>query len=763
MGMSKEFFTRIQLKFDSWDNWQKVPSTFKPLSGEVCIVKVPGTGTSDLEHQGATSITKPAYLMKVGDGETSFHDLPWLSAKAADVHSWAKLDATKFVNWLNGTHKMDGTAVGEGNPSDCPITFATDAELASVSASLVALDTRVGTAEGKITTLEGTVEGHGTDIDNLKKALSGEGETSVTARVVVLEGEMDKAQADILKNAGDISTINSQLAVINGADTVDGSIAKALKDAKAYSDEQDTAQNATLKKYAEDEADAAESAAKTHADNLDTAIRADFASADTALGGRIDKLEEGYAGQSVAYIAKDVLSKELIPEGAQESLNTLREIGAWIQDHPEEAADMNEAIQNIENSVFVVTTAEDGSRTLGADKVAANATAISNEASRAAAAEGELQTQINALKGTGTGSVAEQISAAIGTAQTQWEAYADQAEESAVTRAGTAATTALNNAVSALNSKDTELSNAITTLNGDANTTGSVANKIKVANDAQDVTLKAYADQVAAAEAKAKADAAESAAKSYTDNKVSDLVGADNDIKERLNTLEGKVDVDKVSTAISAAEGRANTHAEEQASAAEGRANAYTDGKIGELDSAYKAADADITRRLGIIEGADTVQGSIAYAVKAEKDRAEQAESGLQSSIDTLNGKVDVAKVSEAISSAVGTEKSNRESAISALDTAYKAADTQIRSDFAAADTTTLNSAKSYADGKASAAETAAKGYADGLKTEIEQGYAAADTALENKYKDRPFVTVTENTKANWVVFNCGNAVDVCI
>lgn len=49
-----------------------------------------------------------------------------------------------------------------------------------------------------------------------------------------------------------IDTINSKLDIINGEDTVDGSIKKALKDAKAYTDEKDAAATAAITKEVAD-------------------------------------------------------------------------------------------------------------------------------------------------------------------------------------------------------------------------------------------------------------------------------------------------------------------------------------------------------------------------------------------------------------------------------------------------------------------------------------------------------------------------------
>lgn len=73
--------TRIQLKYDSYTAWEAVKETFKPLKGEICIVN-PGTKLND-----ASAVP---CLMKVGDGDNFWKDLPWVSAIAADVYAWAK-------------------------------------------------------------------------------------------------------------------------------------------------------------------------------------------------------------------------------------------------------------------------------------------------------------------------------------------------------------------------------------------------------------------------------------------------------------------------------------------------------------------------------------------------------------------------------------------------------------------------------------------------------------------------------------------------
>lgn len=75
--------TRISLRYDSYANWSV--STVKLLKGEVAICYVE-------ENNTEIKNTAPTVLFKVGDGEHVFADLKWASARAADVHDWAKAE-----------------------------------------------------------------------------------------------------------------------------------------------------------------------------------------------------------------------------------------------------------------------------------------------------------------------------------------------------------------------------------------------------------------------------------------------------------------------------------------------------------------------------------------------------------------------------------------------------------------------------------------------------------------------------------------------
>ena len=110
-------------------------------------------------------------------------------------------------------------------------------------------------------------------------------------------------------------------------------------------------------KAAEKAASDAAAAAKTAADNAQAAAEAAQADAD-ALEGRMDTAEGKLttligsdADKSVRTIANEELAAQLIGENAKESLDTLAEIAAWIQSHPDDASAMNEAIVALQNKV----------------------------------------------------------------------------------------------------------------------------------------------------------------------------------------------------------------------------------------------------------------------------------------------------------------------------------------------------------------------------------------------------------------------------
>lgn len=67
---------------------------------------------------------------------------------------------------------------------------------------------------------------------------------------------------------------------------------------------------------------------------------------NTLIGDDINK--------SVRVIANEELTKQLIPDNAQEALDTLQEIAEWIQNHPNDVTAMNKSIQDLKAQIGII-------------------------------------------------------------------------------------------------------------------------------------------------------------------------------------------------------------------------------------------------------------------------------------------------------------------------------------------------------------------------------------------------------------------------
>lgn len=99
--MAKELNTRIRLKYDTLADWTANKSVVL-LEGEIGLCAVPAITTG-------TTTTAPTVLFKVGNGSSTWEELPWGAGLAADVPSWAKAATAPADS--NTTYKIvqDGT------------------------------------------------------------------------------------------------------------------------------------------------------------------------------------------------------------------------------------------------------------------------------------------------------------------------------------------------------------------------------------------------------------------------------------------------------------------------------------------------------------------------------------------------------------------------------------------------------------------------------------------------------------------------------
>lgn len=129
-----------------------------------------------------------------------------------------------------------------------------------------------------------------------------------------------------------------------------------------------------------------------------------------AVSGKVTTLIGEDAGKSARTIANEELAKQLIAEGAKESLDTLAEIAAWIQSHPEDASAMSKAIDDLEALVGALPEGVTATTVVGyIDEV------VAAEKARAEGAEAGLASRIATLESAvgEDGSVDDKIDAAV--------------------------------------------------------------------------------------------------------------------------------------------------------------------------------------------------------------------------------------------------------------------------------------------------------------------------------------------------------------
>lgn len=191
-----KIFTRIQLKYDSYTAWEAVKETFKPLQGEMCVVN-PGTNLSDA--------AKVPCLLKVGDGEHFWKDLPWISATAADVYAWGKAKELAVVE-ESGKQYLRFTDAAGAKVKDVDLSvFATEAEVEAITGKLTDLTTDTKT------TLVGAINELDTAINTVDAKVGNKDDLTTTAKTAVgAINEHDTEIGDLTKlsttNKGDLVT-----------------------------------------------------------------------------------------------------------------------------------------------------------------------------------------------------------------------------------------------------------------------------------------------------------------------------------------------------------------------------------------------------------------------------------------------------------------------------------------------------------------------------------------------------------------------------
>lgn len=226
---TKEFKARLVNKIDTYANWTSNDPVL--LKGEIAIVDVPAS--TDVVQQ------EPAVLMKIGDGTKKFSELPWISAKSADVYSWA-LAPTKPTYQASEIEGLDAYISGKVEDTD------TQYQLVKVNNTTFKLQSKplngswsdVGDPITVVYTLttgttNGTVKFNGTDVAvaGLKSAAYQESTAFDSAGVAAAAQSAAEEHADTIVNEAKIDLIGTGNAT---STTIKG----AVQESNTYTDNQ---------------------------------------------------------------------------------------------------------------------------------------------------------------------------------------------------------------------------------------------------------------------------------------------------------------------------------------------------------------------------------------------------------------------------------------------------------------------------------------------------------------------------------------------
>ena len=266
-----------------------------------------------------------------------------------------------------------------------------------------------GATAGNVVTAkaDGTVEDSGIKAADLA--------TKAEVKAVDDKADANKASIDAINNAdtgilktakdyadskvkdladGAVATNTAAIATLNGDETTAGSVKKAVKDASDTINAKigTVTEGKTVVQMIED--------AKTAATYDDTEIRgliqdnADAIEAHkTAIDNKVTTLVGTDTDKSVRTIANEELAAQLIPENAKESLDTLTEIAAWIQSHPDDASAMNAAITALQTLVGTIPEGATATDIVNYIKELVNA-----EKTRATGIESGLDTRLSSVE-----------------------------------------------------------------------------------------------------------------------------------------------------------------------------------------------------------------------------------------------------------------------------------------------------------------------------------------------------------------------------
>lgn len=190
---------------------------------------------------------------------------------------------------------------------------------------------------------------------NAAKALIG------TLKIEETEYSTVKAYVDA-KDAAIVAMIDATTGDVSGLETDATDIVSAINELKGligdvdYSGKADKVASATAGNFAGLDAqgnltDSGKKAADFEVAGAAAAVQGETEETVASVNAKITALVGDDTNKTIRTIANEELAAQLIAEGAEESLDTLKEIADWIQQHPKDASAMNTDISNLKTAV----------------------------------------------------------------------------------------------------------------------------------------------------------------------------------------------------------------------------------------------------------------------------------------------------------------------------------------------------------------------------------------------------------------------------
>ena len=248
-----------------------------------------------------------------------------------------------------------------------------DTKMSALDGSISALGTKMGNAEGAIEALEETVgdanSGLVKKVAALEEAVGNSDGESLGSRVSALEETVDDPTSGVKKNAENISALQTAVNTINNT-TIPTLVKKA--------DVNPGAVPSTGGKYVD------VTVTQVNGEITGVAVAEDFSDIIGEINGlktNVNTLIGSDSNKSVRTIANEELAAQLLagPDGAVDNFKTLQELAAWLEEHPESAAAMNEAITELQGTVDGYSSTNKISTAIAGVKATADAAATKSE------------------------------------------------------------------------------------------------------------------------------------------------------------------------------------------------------------------------------------------------------------------------------------------------------------------------------------------------------------------------------------------------